>query len=153
MCRSLALESLWGWDGKQPSKYLNYFTQHYFSLNFQIYKWNSCIICTQKPLPLVEMIRFHRCVKQQVNWVDKGFWDQGTNGLVFLHSLISICVERATKTPYCLNYKAMQINTSIQMFVVSMFFFFGKNWILLFRKDDQNSEYFYIVAKKKFYFK
>ncbi len=116
MCRSLALESLWGWDEKQPSKYLNYFTQHYFSLNFQIYKWNSCIICTQKPLPLVEMIRFHRCVKQQVNWVDKGFWDQGTNGLLFLHSLISICVERATKnTPYCLHYKAMQINTSIQM--------------------------------------
>lgn len=99
-----------------------------FTLNFQIYKWNSCIICTQKPLPLVEMIRFHRCVNQQVNWVDKGFWDQGTNGLVFLHSLISICVERATKknTPYCLNYKAMQITTSIQMFVVSMFFFFWK---------------------------
>lgn len=37
MCHSSALESFWGWDGKQQKQNMSIFnSQHYFSSNLQI---------------------------------------------------------------------------------------------------------------------
>lgn len=109
--------------GMEKDKMFQYliYTISLFTISSNLYL--SEFMYHLRPLPCIMMIRFHRCFQQQVNRVDKVFWDEGTNGSLIPHSLISICA--AQNTPCSSHYRVMQVYTTIQNFEV--FFFFERN--------------------------